>query len=343
MDLDWSKANYAHQYSSIIIKDLFVYKKADPKIIDTEYKFLMRLRNTGYVPNVRRINKEVLKIQKIPYTKITDKREWFSHYKKILNCLKSNNIKHGDLTSANIIPYKNKPYIIDFSESINLDDPHKITKRPEEDSFWLKRGMIYHWDFCNFPLFHNQRAPEMWEIIHKYLPHNMESLIDLGCGYADLSIRTFMTFDCFTILVDSNEDIIKEDQYNIGNIKRKRTIHHFEKLLHEEDIPYNVNFICSNILKFIKGNNIADVMFCCAVLPYFLDEEIEEILTYMSRNSKVSFIEMQYKDDGPGKLENDDATEKYLLKYFKKCQNIGKTYVEDRKKYRTIWRCYNED
>ena len=94
-----------------------------------------------------------------------------------------------------------------------------------------------------------------------------------------------------------------------------------------------------------------DVIICFAVLPYL--KYPLTILEWIRERSKVGLIECQYDGDGPGtemrfplginfpSTITDDRMMKYYLSQigWQSVEAIGKTWVEDRNMYRTIWRC----
>jgi hypothetical protein len=320
--LDWNNPDKITTETSIIVKDDFIYKHGCSKYIDREYTCLNMLKYSGYVPKVKRLDKNTLEIEKINQTLITNEEEWFNHYEKVLLVLNDSNIIHGDLTMYNIIPNNNKPYIIDFSEAI-FNTENKNPKRPEPDSILLFRNMIYHFENKKYPVFYNSRVPEIWYHIKKTLSKNNKlTFIDLGCGMGDLSIRTMIDYNYTGILVEKElmliNDIIKKTQ-NLS-------------------LPYIMENM--DILNFIKQNKKANIMYCCSVLPYFTKEEQQSILKYMCNNSDVSYIEIQYYLDGPGTIKNDDECKTVLHQSgFNSIEDIGSTYIDYRNMYRKIWKC----
>jgi len=80
-----------------------------------------------------------------------------------------------------------------------------------------------------------------------------------------------------------------------------------------------------------------DIVICFSVLPYL--PAPGTTISWMKRHGKISLIEMQYKGDGPGKMLDDEQMRCWLLLVFDKVTPIGKTLVDYRNKWRTIWMC----
>jgi 2-polyprenyl-3-methyl-5-hydroxy-6-metoxy-1,4-benzoquinol methylase len=256
--------------------------------------------------------------------KITDEDNWIRSYNDIINILLKENIRHGDLTLYNVFPKNNKPILIDFNESRyyneNLHD-----KRKEDDSHWLWRTMIHYLDITSYPPTKNSRAPEMWWAMKPYVCSNsIKSVIDLGCGMGDISIRCLMNGKSVK-MVDSNKE-----QLDIGRSKIQE--------LSKGGLNTTVEYCESTISDFIKLGNYSDGMICFSVLPYLSDTEVSDVLNYMKSHSKISFVEIQSKDDGPGKLSEEQIFDLLEGHGFSKIENIGSTLVDYRNKKRIIWK-----
>ena len=131
--------------------DGWVYKCSNPEFAETEYQMLTRLKDSGYVPQVRRISPteiatEDLGDQAESWRGITDKKAFMAHLPKVLDALKAARVRHGDLTKVSLIVVDNKPMLIDFAQSRDWDDPLP-DKRPEGDIYWLARTMV---ELCAF-------------------------------------------------------------------------------------------------------------------------------------------------------------------------------------------------
>jgi len=163
---------------------------------------------------------------------------------------------------------------------------------------------------------HNLRSPEQWHIISEHYDFKDKSVIDLGCGWCDLlvSAKNAGASDCIGI----------------------------DKERHFYDVR-GVSVIATDLEKWVDSigcaNATYDVALCFSVLPYLNDPG--GVLEWMEQHAQVSFIECQYKDDGPGftYLKSDDDMRDWLELRWPSVKPIGHTIVKDRNKKRTIWMC----
>lgn len=305
-----NKLLYENGVSQIIDRNGEMYKVGPKDMTNREYEIYCKLLPYGYTAECEMVDDKTLHIERIEETEVTDEDEWLSHYDKILDMLTKENIKHGDLTSANVIPHNNKPVIIDFNESVYFSE-NKITKRPEPDSFWLHRAMMYH---LVRPRAINARMPEAWyHLRHKINEH--ETIIDLGCGNGDVGIWAEKYKHCSVKFVD-------KDKRKIGNVVNRSTT------LPDE--------YCETIEEFIKRDMSVDVIFCFAVFPYIEDKE--GLLDYIKGHCKRAYFEIQTKDDGPGTMTLSQI-KKMLHKWWVDVNEICFTVVEYREKKRHILEC----
>jgi len=156
---------------------------------------------------------------------------------------------------------------------------------------------------------HNTRATEQLRILNDHYDFRGKSILDLGCGYADVL------------------SMIKDARLTCGV---------------DQEI-YNQSFkIIKDDLNSLSGPimlSFWDVIICFSVLPYLSNPD--DTLRWIWDNSKVAFIECQYSGDGPGfdHIRDDHDMENWLKKTWERVEPIGKTLVVDREMYRTIWRC----
>jgi len=180
------------------------------------------------------------------------------------------------------------------------------------------------------PPVHNTRAPAQWEIISQYVDFDGKTVLDLGCGYGDLLWRAWAAGAKSIVGVDSNFEI----QKRLGEIAFNAGIS-----MRIPDPPFVPEW--STIRNYIlQRNSGADIIFCFSVLPYL--KNAHDILKWIFSHSSVALIECQYQGDGPGPfyLRDDCDMRRWLDKVgFKTVEPIGKTLVEGRGAYRTIWMC----
>jgi len=316
--IDWDKPDYASLYSQIFSDKKYIYKRQSEDLVKREMNFLKIISDYGYSPKPELYDDRTIKMKKIKQGEVTDSENFMSHYQKIIDILKKENIRHGDLTTANVLVYQNKPIIIDWNESRFYDeDLHD--KRPQEDMYHLHKTMVYYADKSKYPESVNVRVPQQWRHIKRNIPKGLKTVIDLGAGTGDLAIR-FKREGYEVRLVDSD----------------MQQLEHFKKHPDNASLLFN-----DDIIYFIDNyKKQADIMCCMAVLPYFSEDDRKKILKYMADNSTISFIEVQYEGDGPGYIRNNGHLIGDLQEAgFKKIDHIGSTIVEERFAERRIWKC----
>ena len=117
----------------------WIFKQQPKFMTDNEIWCLeTMLRYDRYVPSAEQVEIELIKMEYIEQTLITDFDVLRGHFEQILYTLGFAGIRHGDLTRPNILIRNNHPYLIDFSESRLTYDP-RVDKRPEGDKYWLWR------------------------------------------------------------------------------------------------------------------------------------------------------------------------------------------------------------
>lgn len=178
------------------------------------------------------------------------------------------------------------------------------------------------------PPLYNKRAGQMWDIISAHVDFSGKRVIDLGCGHGDLVFRAAAAGARWVQGFDIDADCIDDCE------QRARPL--YEKLhvgFHNKDFTEIEWAPC-------------DIIICCSVLPYLRNPG--DFINKMAYSTPVSIIECQYNGDGPGLLhiDNDGEMEWWLMQQSIGTSNgwstvtaIGKTYVEGRDKWRTIWMC----
>lgn len=177
------------------------------------------------------------------------------------------------------------------------------------------------------PPLYNKRAGEMWDIISAHVDFAGKRVIDLGCGRGDLALRvSAMSAVRWVQAYDNNAECILDCESKKQSIKHRVTISF--KL---DDIGEAFHY---------KTLSSCDILICCSVLPYmpFASQFIDK----MAHHAPMSIIECQYAGDGPGfpDIKDDDDMQTWLLSAgWSTVTPIGKTFVEGRDKWRTIWMC----
>jgi hypothetical protein len=80
-----------------------------------------------------------------------------------------------------------------------------------------------------------------------------------------------------------------------------------------------------------------DIIICFSVLPYLKDSQY--VLGWLSKSCQQALLEVQYKGDGPGTIKNDSHAKSIFKQHWHSVTPIGKTLVDYRNLYRTIWLC----
>lgn len=119
----------------------WMYKWQPKFLTENEIWCLLRLYPSGYVPLAQRLGPEVIRLELIHGTLVTDPAAFMAHLKPALDALREAGIRHGDLTPPNVLVRNNRPLLIDFAESRLWDDPRADKRNDHDDLFYLKRTM----------------------------------------------------------------------------------------------------------------------------------------------------------------------------------------------------------
>jgi len=187
----------------------------------------------------------------------------------------------------------------------------------------------------------NHRAEQMWEYMLPPLgllagglhaseqsPLDGLEIIDLGSGYGD-----FME-----LALKAGARMVHGVDKNVTNLELVDT-----RLMKAGILPYrykllqvDLNSKREKVLLYQRGWHVA---FCFSILPYM--DFPDDLLYMMAANTGLAFIECQYDQDGPGfsHIKNDDDMYRWLGRYWQSVRAIGKTDVQIRPAYRTIWMC----
>jgi 2-polyprenyl-3-methyl-5-hydroxy-6-metoxy-1,4-benzoquinol methylase len=175
--------------------------------------------------------------------------------------------------------------------------------------------------------FGNARSPDQWKIISKALDFKKKSVVDLGCGHADMLFHcalcglahSYLGIDRNIHLVHATRDLIKKAGLDISHYGlRARNIENFSEKMR--------SFYYDHY----------DVSICFSVLPY-LSQPLR-VLKWMRRYSDIAFLEIQSENDGPGTIP-EEGLEPYLLQVFGQVENVGHTTVKEDRYRRIIWKC----
>lgn len=179
------------------------------------------------------------------------------------------------------------------------------------------------------PELYNTRAEDMWEIIQKRVSFADKTVLDVGCGRADLLVRAWCAGAQVVYGID-NSPISLQDA-------RMRTWPLVKEGAH-------IFFMQKNLEHWSdRWPGHHNIIICTSVLPYLVDRD--RILKRIKRDSDIAIIECQYKGDGPGleNIKNDDQMRKWLGEFeWDSVERMGKTDIVSRDMKRTLWKCTNK-
>lgn len=126
-------------YSQVWEQDGYIWKRQPKYLMDNEVHALTLLAPEGIVPEFERVELELLRMQKLINTRVTDPTKFQLRCANIMEEIKRAGLRHGDLTRPHIfVTEHNWPMVIDWGESRWGADP-RPDKRPEGDWYWMTR------------------------------------------------------------------------------------------------------------------------------------------------------------------------------------------------------------
>lgn len=166
----------------------------------------------------------------------------------------------------------------------------------------------------------NTRAEVMWQAISRNVDFRNKKVIDLGCGTGDFLWRAYVAGAREVLGIDIE----------------------YSKIEHLKDWkkPINISFQIDDLNKAVGenwfGGNIA---ICFSVLPYL--DDIPATIQWMADNFNLSLIEAQYDPEphNVGIVSDRGMAQLLLNNGFNDVEPIGKSYVDYRDQWRTIWKC----
>ncbi len=255
---------------------------------------------------------------------VTNTDELLTHAIHLLNWLRRSRIYHGDLTAPNIIIRGNKPYAIDFGESIDLDaPPTRQPKRPEPDWFHLLQAVQHHGD--------PRRIIRRWLAIRKSLNFDSlegKSLVDFGC-HEGFMVALAAADGADALGLDFDKETSKNSLVRWSSL---------QTLLK----GFNLSLVNQNIDGFWHEETY-DIGLCLSVYPYLIQQLGEEharlILAKMVTNFDVLFFESQSSGDGPGPaFWKDQADVGEYLTVFGKVEEVCRLKIAGRDAERVTWK-----
>lgn len=153
----------------------------------------------------------------------------------------------------------------------------------------------------------NVRSPRQWEILSAAYDFQGKRVLDVGCGHADLLY------------------FAQRAGAKVLGIERNTGINQPVPVIH------------ADLVEYLRSSDGFDAAICFSVLPYLPDPE--EAMLHLAYVADVTFIECQYKGDGPGMIADDAEMLALLQRFWLDVQKIGYTTVAIRNVQRSIWMC----
>ena len=308
--------------------------------LSQEMAFLATMAPSGYVATLMdfvgaREAPHAIELTDLGDTEpVTNTDELLTHAIHLLNWLRRTRIYHGDLTAPNLIIRNNKPYAIDFGESLDLDaPPTRQSKRPEPDWFHLLQAIEAHGD--------PRRIIRRWLAIRESLgTPSLEgkSLMDFGCheGY----MVALAAADGASALGWDSDQIVCANARTLWA----------ELPMSEKQFPltflhHNLDYFRRQPLyDFIKGGNKQyDIAVCLSTYPYLIQNVGEEkarlFLATVVSTFGVLFFEAQSAGDGPGPaFWKDQAAVGEYLSVFGNVEEVCRLNMAGRQAERVTWK-----
>lgn len=181
-------------------------------------------------------------------------------------------------------------------------------------------------DYDLVPEAYNTRADEMWRHIEKHVDFSDKSVLDVGCGRADLMVRSWMSGARAVYGIDSSPITINEARIRtLDLVKAGARIYFLQKDIEQWSTRW-------------PGKH--DIVICTSVLPYTKEPDV--LMRNMRRDAKQAIIECQYAGDGPGfdHIKNDSDMLSWLMMFgWHEIDKIGFSTVVSRDRTRSIWLC----
>lgn len=169
----------------------------------------------------------------------------------------------------------------------------------------------------------NTRAVAMWDIISKSdIDFTNKSVVDFGCGHGEMLWRIGQAGAEYALGIDRIFSFNLMDVVSACENVHYTDVHHI-KAHYDSDLNMKREF---------------DIAICFSVLPYL---HHESMLKWMSPRFETCLIEAQYLPEPYNVDVFNDSEMENLLKScgFSDNRVIGKTYVDIRDVWRSIWIC----
>jgi 2-polyprenyl-3-methyl-5-hydroxy-6-metoxy-1,4-benzoquinol methylase len=252
---------------------------------------------------------------------------------RLLWALQQVNIRHGDLTGANIIVKADRPMAIDFQQS-NLYSEGPPQKRPLSDSYFL-------WRFAANSPAEQHPTPDTPRVIRRWLA----VLGSLGGLAPDMPLRGKMLLDlgCFQgdFCAMAAAEGMRAHGIDTGGFNPVENSLERAAALWESMLGTNIGFAPDNILGWPHFDY--DVVLLFSTWSYVLNdygkERAFDLLARIVGGCGVLFFETQLAGDGPGPdflVTDDDVAN--MLGQFGVPEPLVTIPVTGRPASRTVWK-----
>lgn len=250
----------------------------------------------------------------------------------LLNELKANGIRHGDLTSRNVIVRNNSPVAIDFSQATFVDEGGPY-KRPKPDAYYFWQAVI--------GLLPDQRYVTRWQAVRKALGGDEDgawdclagrSVTDLGCWDGD-ALAMAVAEGADGVGIDARADPLATAKDRWGR--------------------FGCRFLSADLMddfsRYTKseptsmGRLAEDIVFMFNATWSWIVQRDERLargfLNRIIEKSNVLFFETELYGDGPGAkfLRTQDDVGKLLAGKGREVERLATYAVGGRDAERIVW------
>lgn len=299
------------------------WRKANQAEIDNRTQMLRLLGPTGFAPKLIEARSDYVLQEDLGDSEdVSNGIEFWLNSIRLLLALRDNQIRHGDLTSPNIIIRDNVPMAIDFAQSSLFSESSK-EKRPEADSYHLWQFVLGQSNTAAL-----SRTIERWQAIQHALGCDSwcppagccdkKRLLDLGCFSGEsCAMAAADGFKTFGVDLDGDQIQIAQERWGDSCAFKK------QDALKMKSFKY-------------------DAILMLSTWPYIVQREGKkaalELLDAIVNDCGSLFFETQLYGDGPGPsfLKTEEDVAKMLSKFGTPTPLVSLP-VEGRDAKRCVW------
>lgn len=296
-----------------VVGGLFVQKSStdiETRFLDNEVDMLEIMSGSGFTPEVVSTWDRMLTVTNLGESEpVTDEVLFRRNCAKLLGVMRDREVRHGDLTSKNIVVRDNVPMVVDWKQSRVASDPGP-DKRIRGDAFHL-------WQAATELSPDTSRHLRKWAAIRPHTRHG--SINDLGCAEADYLL--------FAWSENSDRALLGVENHHESFLAAL-------KLVLGKNMSLSSNNLCRVWYDIIPTHTI----FFMSVYPHLPEQFRDVILRKVIESSDQLFFEAQHVGDGPGTFNDDDEIYGHLLgKGANKVEALITLPVHGRDHERTVW------